>query len=114
VKTGEQVIRDRQKPDDTHWKLTRAWPVNSHIRGDYAIVTREFNRTTEQTVVSLGGISQYGTTAAAEFVTNPQYFSQALTNAPRGWEKKNIQIVLYTRVLSETPGPPTVVAVHFW
>ena len=29
------------------------------------------------------GITQYGTLAAAEFLTNPEYFAQALKNAPR-------------------------------
>jgi hypothetical protein len=72
------------------------------------------NRTTEQTVVILGGIAQYGTQAAAEFVTDPTYFERALANAPRDWSRKNIQIVLSTAVLSGVSGPPTVIAVYFW
>jgi hypothetical protein len=109
-----QTIRDRQRPGATDWKLVDAWPPGRNITKDYALVTRVVNRTTERTIVILGGISQYGTEAAAEFITNPTYFDAALAQAPRDWDRKNIQIVLSTRVLSGVSGPPTVVAVYFW
>ncbi|MBV9762520.1 MAG: hypothetical protein JO340_18315 [Acidobacteriaceae bacterium] len=109
-----QVIRDRQKPGETDWKLVNAWPPKRDITEDYALVTRVVNRTTERNIVLLGGITQYGTEAAAEFVTDPNYFSRALTGAPPDWSRKNIQIVLSTRVLSGVSGPPTVVATYFW
>jgi hypothetical protein len=109
-----QIIRDRQRPAATDWKLIDAWPPGKNITDDYALVTRVVNRTTERTIVILGGISQYGTEAAAEFVTEPTYFERALTQAPRDWYRKNVQIVLSTRVLSGVSGPPGVVAVYFW
>lgn len=109
-----QTIRDRRNPNQRAWELVEAWPPTSNIKTDYALVTRVVNRTTEKTVVTIAGISQYGTEAAAEFVTTPNYFKQALANAPRDWYRKNIQIVLSTRVISQTSGPPTVVAAYFW
>ncbi len=109
-----QIIRDQQKPDATDWKLVDAWPPGKDINKDYALVTRVVNRTTERTVVMVGGISQYGTEAAAEFVTEPAYFEPALAHAPSDWYRKNLQIVLSTRVLSGVSGPPSVVAVYFW
>ncbi len=109
-----QFIRDQQRPEATDWKLVDAWPLGRDINKDYALVTRVVNRTTERTIVILGGIAQYGTQAAAEFVTNPTYFQRALVHAPRDWYRKNIQIVLSTRVLSGVSGPPTVVAAYFW
>jgi hypothetical protein len=112
--THTQIIRDRQRPDVTEWKLVDAWPPGKEINKDYALVTRVVNRTTEQTIVILGGIAQYGTEAAAEFVTEPTYFERALAHAPSNWDRKNIQVVLSTRVLSGVSGPPTVVAAYFW
>lgn len=109
-----QIIRDRQEPAATDWNLVDAWPPGRDINKDYALVTRVVNRTTEGTIVILGGISQYGTEAAAEFVTNPTYFDRALKQAPSDWYRKNIQIVLSTKVLSGVSGPPTVVAAYFW
>lgn len=109
-----QLIRDRQRPAAADWKLVDAWPPGRDINKDYALVTRVLNRTTERPIVILGGISQYGTEAAAEFVTNPTYFNRALAHAPSDWYRKNIQIVLSTQVLSGVSGPPNVVAAYFW
>jgi len=109
-----QVIRDRQRPSKGEWTLIDPWPPTDEIQTDYALVSRVVDRTTEQTIVTLAGISEYGTAAAAEFVTHPEYFKQALATAPRDWYKKNIQVVLSTRVISRTGGPPTVVAVYLW
>lgn len=109
-----QIIRDRQKPALMDWKLVDAWPPGKTIDKDYALVTRVVNHTTERTVIMLGGIAQYGTEAAAEFVTDPNYFDHAMTNAPPDWYRKNMQVVLSTKVLSGMSGPPTVVAAYFW
>ena len=65
-------------------------------------------------ILMVGGIAQYGTESAGEFVTNPSYFSEALKDAPADWRNKNMQILLSTRVLSQTGGPPSVLATHFW
>ncbi len=112
--THAQIIRDKQRPAARDWQLVDAWPPGKDIDTDYAVVTRVVNRTTERPIVILGGISQYGTEAAAEFVTEPTYFERALAHAPSDWYRKNIQIVLSTRVLSGMSGPPTVVAAYFW
>lgn len=112
--TRAQLIRDRQKPASHDWELVDAWPPGKDIDKDYALVTRVVNRTTERTTIVIGGISQFGTEAAAEFVTNPDYFRRALPEAPRDWYRKNIQVVLSTTVLSGVSGPPSVVATHFW
>ncbi|MBV8551603.1 MAG: hypothetical protein JOY54_09900 [Acidobacteriaceae bacterium] len=113
-KVHAQIIRDRKNPGELRWKLLDAWPPGQNIDNDYALVTRVVNRTTEKTLVILAGISQYGTEAAAEFVTNPDYFAAALAAAPGDWDRKNIQVVLSTRVISGVSGPPRVLAVDFW
>jgi hypothetical protein len=113
-RTHSQTIRDRKNPALSKWKLVNPWPPGNNIDTDYALVTRVVNPTTEKTLVTLAGITQYGTEAAAEFVTNPEYFAKALMHAPKEWYRKNMQVVLSTRVISQTSGPPTVVAVYFW
>jgi hypothetical protein len=108
-----EIVRDRQNPGQTEWKVVNSWP-HWRIPTDYAIVSRVFNPTTGQAVVIAAGITHYGTHAAGEFVTNKAYFSEALSHAPRDWYRKNIQVVLSTKVVSGTHGPPKVIAVHFW
>ena len=47
-------------------------------------------------ILTVAGIAQYGTESAAEFVTNPSYFSQALKDAPPDWRNRNMQVLLST------------------
>jgi hypothetical protein len=108
-----EFVRDRQNPGQTEWKVVNSWP-HWRIPADYAIVSRVFNPTTGQAVVIAAGITQYGTHAAGEFIANQAYFSEALSQAPRDWYRKNIQVVLSTKVVSGAHGPPKVLAVHFW
>jgi hypothetical protein len=108
-----EIVNDRQNPGKTEWRVVNSWP-HRRIPTDYAIVSRVLNPTTEQAVVIVAGITYYGTHAAGEFITNQAYFSEALNNAPRDWYRKNMQVVLSTKVISGAHGPPKVLAVHFW
>ncbi len=65
-------------------------------------------------LVEISGITQYGTDAAGDLVTNPDLLREALRDTPAGWQKKNLQLVLHVKVISGVPAAPTVVASHFW
>ena len=108
------IIRDRQDLNRKDWSGSRSWPAPQGLEADYAIVSRFYNPTIEQTVVTVAGASGYGTYAAGEFLTNQEYFAAALHGAPPNWYRKNMQVVLSVQVISGTPGPPKVLAVHFW
>ena len=106
-------VRDRERDPDMTWRVTRS-PQGWIADGDYALVTRVADPHTGQTVISAGGITTYGTQAAGDFLTSPEQFQEALRAAPRDWARKNIQVVLEVKVAEGTPGPPHVLAVHFW
>jgi hypothetical protein len=107
------MVLDRQHPENREWTLTGAWP-NWDIPYDYAIVSRVLDTTTDRPVIIAAGITQYGTMAAGEFLSNPQYFSDAVGKFPRDWQKKNLQIVLGVPVVNRVPGRPRVLATHVW
>ena len=115
VNSGPTVrgVRDRERDTDMTWRVTRSsqgWIAEQ----DYALVTRLADPSTGQIVVSAGGIAMYGTQAAGDFLTSPEQFREALRGAPRDWMRKNIQVVLEIKVAEGTPGPPHVLATHFW
>jgi hypothetical protein len=89
-------------------------PPDRRTNEDYAIVSRVFHPDTHAMLVELAGITQYGTDAAADLVTNPDLMTEALRGAPPDWRGKNLQLVLHVKVISGTPSSPTVVATHFW
>lgn len=81
---------------------------------DYALITRFIEKGTGQPFLALGGIESEGTVAAAECITSSECIDAAVVNAPRGWEHKNMQVVLSAKVVAGAPGAPEVLAVYFW
>jgi hypothetical protein len=106
-----RMVTDNGKP--TEWSLPDL-PADRHTNEDYAIVTRVFHPDTQAMLVEVAGITQYGTEAAADLITTPEYLDEALHDAPHGWQNKNLQMVLHVRVISGTPASPKVVAKYFW
>lgn len=107
------MVRDAQHPENTEWKLTGAWPY-WEVPNDYAIVSRVRDVNSDRPLVIAAGITQYGTMATGEFLTTPEYLSDAISKLPRDWQTKNLQIVLRVPVVRGTPGRPRVLATHVW
>jgi hypothetical protein len=108
---GVKMVADRS--EKRKWPLPNIAP-DGKTTEDYAIVSRVFHSTTGQLLVSVAGITQYGTQAGGDFLTHPSQLSDALRQAPAGWRQKNIQFLLHTRVIGRTPAPPRVLVAHFW
>ena len=104
-------ITDNGAP--TQWSLPNL-PADRHTDEDYAIVSRMFHPDTHAMLVEVAGITQYGTDAGADLVTNADLMAEALRGAPTGWQKRNLQLVLHVKVISGAPSTPKVVAAHFW
>jgi hypothetical protein len=107
------IVLDHQHPENKQWSLTGAWP-HWDVAHDYAIVSRVLDTTTARPVVIAAGITHYGTMAAGEFLSNPDYFSEAARQLPPGWENKNVQIVLHVPVVKRVPGRARVLAIQVW
>ncbi|HUI56006.1 MAG TPA: hypothetical protein VLY04_13615 [Bryobacteraceae bacterium] len=97
----------------TDWALPNL-PRDRRTSEDFAIVSRVFHPDTHAMLVELAGITQYGTEAAGDLVTNADVLSEALHGAPTGWQTKNLQLVLHVKVISGAPTSPVVVARYFW
>jgi len=110
---GLELVRDRDHPEKTDWKLINSWPY-WNIPEDYAIISRVFDRTTDRMLVVAAGITHFGTAGAGEFLSNPQYFSEVVSRLPRNWPTKNLQIVLFVPVVEGASGHPRVLATHVW
>jgi hypothetical protein len=97
---------------------SRRWRVPSHQDGsaaeDYMLICRIRHSVTGGLVIVAAGVKQFGTEAAGRLITDPVQLSAVLGKLPRGWENRNLQIVLHARVIGNTPGQPEVVAWHVW
>jgi hypothetical protein len=108
---GRNRIRE-QGVNGRYWE--QHYGKNLERIDDTALVARLLDSATGQFTMIVAGIGTEGTQAASEFVTRPQLLEQAVRVLPVGWQKKNVEVVLRTRVTDFVPGPPSVADVHVW
>ena len=113
IDTSREPVGITDNGKMTEWTLPNL-PADRRTHEDYAIVSRVFHPDTHAMLVELAGITQYGTEAAADLVTNPDLMAEALRGAPADWRKQNLQLVLHVKVISGTASSPKVVKAHFW
>jgi len=112
VSDDKRVIVDHAKPS-AFWEVPSLSKVGEATE-DYALVSRLLTSPTGQPLISVAGISNYGSQAAGEFVTDPTSLKKLEGSLPKDWERMNLQIVLKTKVVGETPTPAEVVATYYW
>jgi hypothetical protein len=106
-------IEDQKNPSSRAWSVRRS-PGDAPIPIDFAVITRVVDPNTDRILVAAGGLWGYGTLAAGEFLSDPKYMKAFEREAPLGWQKKNLQIVLSTEVIKGNSGPPRVLASYSW
>jgi hypothetical protein len=111
VLSARNQIIDTKDPS-RHWDLRAS--EDSHDTEDYAIITRLAQNHSDAPMMSIAGMGQYGTLAAAKYICNPASISQLAAQLPRGWEKHNLQLVLHVRIVNFKPESTEVMAVHVW
>ena len=107
------LIRDHDHPANHAWSVDYSTPY-LEVTKDYALVLRVSDPKTDQMVVTVAGISAFGTMAAGEFLTNPDEIRKIEAVAPKGWQKKNLEMVLSVDVIKGIPGHANIAAARFW
>ncbi len=105
---SDYYIKDQLAPGQ-RWMNTPGDPSS-----DFAIVSRVFDSKTGDLVIAAAGLSHQGTRAAGELLTHPAYLENVLRAAPPDWPKRSLQLLLKAEVIGGTPGPPKVLASHYW
>ena len=104
-------IENRDQP-------AHGWSVGNSSKSsdtdDYALITRLPVSKAGGPVITVAGISEYGTRAGAEFLASPEKMRDLLKTAPPGWGSMNMQVVLHVKVLDFQPISVQVVATKYW
>jgi len=114
------VVAERGQVQEVRDRVTgKIWTLNGlqpdgRTPEDFAIVSRLYHPKTGKLMIALAGVTQYGTQAAGEFVTDQARLEEVMRAAPRGWGRKNLQLVLRVPVVERVPGRAEVVANHYW
>lgn len=104
-------IQDHTSPNE-NWSITKAYP--EPVSTDYALITRLIDRDGKRVVISAGGLSQFGTQAAGEFLDNETALDTFARSAPKGWEHRNVQIVLGMGLDGRKIVNPRILATNVW
>ena len=110
---SEFWVADRERPGSREWLLERSQQATGTYK-DFAIVTRALDPNTGRYVVVAAGIARGGTIASGEFLVDPTHMEELIRVAPKGWEHKNMEIVIETQVIDGRSGPPRIVALYVW
>lgn len=105
---------DRIQSRDNPEKSWAVQDLNSSAADDYALISRLLISKSGGPLITVGGIGQFGTQAAGEFLANPDRMRDLLVSAPKGWQKMNMQAVLRIKVVGYTPVAVDVVATKYW
>jgi hypothetical protein len=106
-------IKDARNPADKSHAVNYAVPY-LNLTEDFALVSRVLDPVTERMVVLAGGLTGYGTMAAGEFLSTPEYMDSITASAPAAWARKNVEVLISTKVINGKSGPPKPVIAHFW
>jgi hypothetical protein len=105
------AIVDSTKPGQPGWVVNRFQQMTTNNYLDYAIVARFTDGTTGKLAVVAAGVARGGTRVATEYLTDPADLAQLERAAGN---KKNMEVVLSTRIIDGEPGTPRVEASYFW
>lgn len=108
---SDRAILDTQSGKT--WKTLGATP-EGYADQDYGLLCRLFDKESGQIAMIAGGITTFGTEAAAAVFFGTPAFDDLIRQAPKGWETKNFEAVVHVSIIGATPGSPQLVASHFW
>ncbi len=108
---GDLAIVD-SAPGGKSWRIGRGDARKMQL--DYALVTRLMGTGSQGPRILAGGLTRFGTQAALDFLSQPDYWRDAARLLPPGWEKRNLQLVLRVRLVSGQHSPAEIVAAHAW
>jgi len=106
-------IEDTGNPANRNWSMELSVPYEQ-VSSDYALVTRALDPNTGQWWIGIGGLTGHATLAINQFLLDPESMSGLVAHLPRGWDKKNLQIVLAINVIHGSAGAAHVVASQVW
>ncbi len=114
ARSGEQltVIRDTQSNPPVDWAIPAK--EDGSTAEDYILVCRVKTPMAGGLQIVVAGLKQFGTEAGGRLVADPEQIGAILRTLEPGWENRNVQLVLHSRVIGNTPTQPEVVAKHLW
>jgi len=105
-------IEDTSSPGKV-WSVNLDAPIKQ-VPSEYALITRALDPTTGQWWIGIGGTTVLGTLGSYPMLLDPAAVSALTSTLPRGWERKNVQIVVEFKMVDGSLGASRVVGTNVW
>ena len=105
-------IEDTSNPGKV-WAVSLNAPIKQ-VPSEYALITRALDATTGQWWLGIGGTTVLGTIGSYQMLLDPNAISALTSTLPRGWERKNLQIVVEFKMVDGSLGASKVVETNVW
>jgi hypothetical protein len=110
---GLRWIEDSANPQGRSWAMDLSAPYGQ-VNEDYALISRVLDPSAGRWLITIGGLTGSGTSAACEIVTDPNGMASLGAHLPKNWASKNLQAVLAVKLVQGSPGASRVVATYSW
>jgi hypothetical protein len=87
---------------------------NGRANEDYILICRLPHSESGGFVILGAGLTQYGTGEAGRILSDPAALSGLLKQLPANWESQNMELVLHSKIVGDTPTPPELIGRHVW
>jgi hypothetical protein len=109
----DRWIMNAAHPLDRSFAIHRNSP-DAPIEKDYALITRVQSELNKHWTLGIAGLTGQGTRAANALMLDPRNLHQIEQQLPRGWQKKNVQIVMEIHVARNVLGASRILTYAVW
>src|ERR1035438_9342701 len=110
---GEKPCITERNQNGKQWAITRLTPTGISNE-DFILISRLPNSKTGSFALIGAGITDSGTDEAGRILSDSVALTPILNGLPKGWSNRNLQIVLYSKVVDTVAAPPQVVNFRVW
>ena len=110
---GEKPCITERNQNGKQWAITRLTPTGISNE-DFILISRLPNSKTGSFALIGAGITDSGTDEAGRILSDSVALTPILNGLPKGWNNRNLQIVLHSKVVDTVPAPPQVVNFRVW
>jgi hypothetical protein len=110
---GDKPCIIERNQNRRRWALSQIAPTGISNE-DFILLSRLPNSKTGNFVLMGAGITGSGTDEAGRILSDSVALTSVLARLPKGWSDRNLQIVLYSKLVDSVPAAPQVVSYRVW
>ena len=110
---GVRWIEDKKDPSNLSWSVG-TMSSSSQVNVDYALITRVWDQENGKWFIGISGLTGMSTRALSHMLIDRTAMATLNASLPKGWDQKNLQIVLEVKLTGGSPQVSRVCTSATW